>query len=138
MSRPLHVATNRACLHSPIIISRTCIYLALVFQHSTIKLLAEPQPRIIFICTPRQELILLTKTLIFPAGDGPLSLDVLEAGIASNAELWGLLQPYEHLICGRNSSGKSLHLSYKVSEIYMVLFFCMKIGKIRIVLFPFN
>ena len=43
------------------------------------------------------------------SGDGPLSLDVLEAGIAANAELWGLLQPYEHLICGRNSSGKYLN-----------------------------
>ena len=42
----------------------------------------------------------------FISGDGPLSLDVFEAGIATNAELWGLLQPYEHLICGRNSSGK--------------------------------
>ncbi len=37
---------------------------------------------------------------------GAVSLDVLESGISCNAELWGILQPYQHLICGRNSSGQ--------------------------------
>ena len=40
-------------------------------------------------------------------GDSVLSLEVLEFGLAANPEFWGLLQPYEHLICGRNSTGKS-------------------------------
>ncbi|XP_022088286.1 ankyrin repeat and BTB/POZ domain-containing protein 2-like isoform X2 [Acanthaster planci] len=37
--------------------------------------------------------------------DGELTMAVLEYGIANDANLWGILQPFEHLICGRNSSG---------------------------------
>ena len=49
---------------------------------------------------------------LVPAGDSVLSLEVLEYGIASSSELWGLLQPFEHLICGVNASGKCvLYLS---------------------------
>ena len=31
---------------------------------------------------------------------------MLDYGIACSSALWGLLQPFEHLICGVNSSGK--------------------------------
>ncbi|XP_030845296.1 ankyrin repeat and BTB/POZ domain-containing protein BTBD11-like [Strongylocentrotus purpuratus] len=40
----------------------------------------------------------------FEKTDGELTQAVLDYGIANEAELWGMLQPYEHLICGRNSS----------------------------------
>uniref|UniRef100_A0A3B4BJY8 BTB domain-containing protein n=1 Tax=Periophthalmus magnuspinnatus TaxID=409849 RepID=A0A3B4BJY8_9GOBI len=33
------------------------------------------------------------------------SLESLEQAINSDSEIWGLLQPYQHLICGKNSSG---------------------------------
>uniref|UniRef100_A0A3P9HI44 BTB (POZ) domain containing 11a n=1 Tax=Oryzias latipes TaxID=8090 RepID=A0A3P9HI44_ORYLA len=33
------------------------------------------------------------------------TLESMEQAINSDSEIWGLLQPYQHLICGKNSSG---------------------------------
>lgn len=33
------------------------------------------------------------------------TMEMLELGVSDDAETWGLLQPFEHLICGRSASG---------------------------------
>uniref|UniRef100_A0A3Q2Q7T2 BTB (POZ) domain containing 11a n=1 Tax=Fundulus heteroclitus TaxID=8078 RepID=A0A3Q2Q7T2_FUNHE len=34
-----------------------------------------------------------------------ITLESMEQAISNDSEIWGLLQPYQHLICGKNSSG---------------------------------
>lgn len=35
------------------------------------------------------------------------TLESMEQAISNDSEIWGLLQPYQHLICGKNSSGRN-------------------------------
>jgi len=48
------------------------------------------------------------RSALLERGNGvpALTLETLETAVSGDAEIWGLLQPCQHLICGKNASGK--------------------------------
>ena len=43
--------------------------------------------------------------------DGELTMSIVEYGISNDGDIWGLLQPFDYLICGRTSTGKDPTIS---------------------------
>uniref|UniRef100_A0A3B5KKD0 Histone H2A n=1 Tax=Xiphophorus couchianus TaxID=32473 RepID=A0A3B5KKD0_9TELE len=46
-----------------------------------------------------------------------ITLESMEQAISNDSEIWGLLQPYQHLICGKNSSGRKEPNNLKVKQL---------------------
>ncbi|XP_062857396.1 ankyrin repeat and BTB/POZ domain-containing protein 2 [Trichomycterus rosablanca] len=49
--------------------------------------------------------VLLAERQHSASADGRILAETLEGVINNDAELWGVMQPYEHLICGKNANG---------------------------------
>lgn len=55
--------------------------------------------------------VLLAERQHCAGADGRILAETLEGVINNDAELWGVMQPFEHLICGKNANGK-LHFYF--------------------------